>query len=795
LVRMLLSLRYIIRQITRWERSTCIFIACKRFMKKQGKGMKKRWFVVLLFFVLLGIIGGLLIKYVFYGHVGNGTMKQTEANRLISYLGVSEYEYSDRLGSLFTVGDAKDLLECADVSLDQLEFNVSYLPSFVPLTKKQFESMYASLIRTLELDRLACVNLYIFDIDRTREEEIDGIIYEVIETHLGEYYMEKDYGMDHAYIGKVVKTYVSNNEIILCQGESNETVTIQNAYMLKSDKEDSANKNMLIAVNGNTYEMIPNKKMKGMQEESGLCDLTLSNEGVLELISHTKDLVETRVMSYHDGVMNADGYEEELYLSEFFNVYKVKGSFKATQSAGMLIGYEKVSLYIKDGIVEAALIQDDIYAKNIRVLINDSEYSSFYHNSVMITSDTDFTITYDDVVKEYKASEKVEFRNGSEELKKGPAIIQSKSEDGKIEIKSLNRQGGTPKYRGKLELTRDDKGVLVVNELSVEEYLYGVVPSEMPVTYEMEALKAQAICARAYAYRQMESEKYASYGAHLDDSVSCQVYNNVAEDERVIFAVDDTYGVVPCYDGEVIEAFFFSTSCGATSNNASVWGGYQKPYLLDSMQTEYNDIANLSSEENFRSFMKGELGTDFLEESEPFFRWTVEFTPQEITKAVNDNLYNRIQAMPEYILTKEKSGAFVKKDIASIGDVVDIEIKKRGDSGIIEEMIVTGTQETILVKGQTNARALLAPTAVTIKKQDGSTLTGWSSLPSAYYYVDYSESDGGTFIVSGGGFGHGVGMSQNGANQMAKLGYMACDIITHYYTAVELKDMYELLGK
>ncbi|MBE5942334.1 MAG: SpoIID/LytB domain-containing protein [Lachnospiraceae bacterium] len=795
MVRMLLSLRYIIRQITRWERSTCIFIACKRFMKKQGKGMKKRWFVVLLFFVLLGIIGGLLIKYVFYGHVGNGTMKQTEANRLISYLGVSEYEYSDRLGSLFTVGDAKDLLECADVSLDQLEFNVSYLPSFVPLTKKQFESMYASLIRTLELDRLACVNLYIFDIDRTREEEIDGIIYEVIETHLGEYYMEKDYGMDHAYIGKVVKTYVSNNEIILCQGESNETVTIQNAYMLKSDKEDSANKNMLIAVNGNTYEMIPNKKMKGMQEESGLCDLTLSNEGVLELISHTKDLVETRVMSYHDGVMNADGYEEELYLSEFFNVYKVKGSFKATQSAGMLIGYEKVSLYIKDGIVEAALIQDDIYAKNIRVLINDSEYSSFYHNSVMITSDTDFTITYDDVVKEYKASEKVEFRNGSEELKKGPAIIQSKSEDGKIEIKSLNRQGGTPKYRGKLELTRDDKGVLVVNELSVEEYLYGVVPSEMPVTYEMEALKAQAICARAYAYRQMESEKYASYGAHLDDSVSCQVYNNVAEDERVIFAVDDTYGVVPCYDGEVIEAFFFSTSCGATSNNASVWGGYQKPYLLDSMQTEYNDIANLSSEENFRSFMKGELGTDFLEESEPFFRWTVEFTPQEITKAVNDNLYNRIQAMPEYILTKEKSGAFVKKDIASIGDVVDIEIKKRGDSGIIEEMIVTGTQETILVKGQTNARALLAPTAVTIKKQDGSTLTGWSSLPSAYYYVDYSESDGGTFIVSGGGFGHGVGMSQNGANQMAKLGYMACDIITHYYTAVELKDMYELLGK
>ncbi len=757
--------------------------------------MKKRWLVVLLFFVLLGIIGGLLIKYVFYGRVGNGTMNQTEANRLISYLGVSEYEYSDRLGSLFTVGDAKELLDCADVSLDKLEFNMSYLPGFVPLTKKQFESMYSMLIQSLELDRLASENLYIFDIDRTREEEIDGIVYEVIETHLGEYYMEKDYGMDHAYIGKVVKVYLSNNEIILCQGESDETVTIHNAYLLKNDKQESENNTILVAVNGNTYEMTPNQKMKAVKEETCLCDLKLSNQGVLEMISHTANLTETKVMTYHDGVMTADGYEGELYLSEFFNVYKVKGSFKATQSAGMLIGYEKVSLYVKDAVVEAALIQDDIYEKNIRVLINDSEYAGFYHNSVMITSDTDFTIAYDDVVEEYKASEKVEFRNGSKELKNGSAIIQSKVEDGKIEIRSLNRQGGSPKYRGKLELTRDDKGVLVVNELSVEEYLYGVVPSEMPVSYEMEALKAQAICARAYAYRQMESEKYAAYGAHLDDSVASQVYNNVGEDERVIFAVDDTYGVVPCYDGEVIEAFFFSTSCGTTSNNASVWGGYQKPYLLDSMQTEYNDIANLSSEENFRSFMKGEFGTGFLEESEPFFRWSVEFSPQQITKTVNENLYNRIQAMPEYILVKEKSGAFVKKDIASIGDVVEIEVKKRGDSGIIEEMVITGTQETILVKGQTNARALLAPMDVAIKKQDGSTVTGWSSLPSAYYYVDYSESNGGTFIVLGGGFGHGVGMSQNGANQMAKLGYMACDIIAHYYTAVELKDMYELLGK
>lgn len=796
--------------------SCYISMMCKNMMKKKGTKKRKLWFIILTFFVLIGIVGGLLIKFVFYDHVGRGTMNNEEANRLISYLGISEYEYSDRLGSSFTVGAAKDLLESAEVTYDQVDVQLKYVPDFVPLTKAQFESLYSSLIVVLELDRLSSESLYIYDIDSANEQEIDGIIYEVINTNDGDYYMEKDYGMESSYIGKVAKVYVSNNEIILCQGESADAVTIRNAYISKQTTNEAGDNVLLTSVNGSTYEFQAAERMKDNGEkEACLCDITISNLGVTEIVGRSKELIEAKVTAYNNGILTVEGYEEELFLSEFFNVYKVNGVFKAMKSAGTLIGYDKVSLYIKDGTIEAALITEDIYAKNIRVLINNSDYTSFYHDNVMVTSDTDFTITYGDTVKEYKADEKVEFRNGSEELKNGTAIVQSKTEDGKIKVTSVERQSGSPQYRGKLELSRDDKGVILINELSVEEYLYGVVPSEMPVSYETEALKAQAICARAYAYRQMESEKYAAYGAHLDDSVSSQVYNNVAEDEKAIFAVDDTYGVVPCYDGEVIEAFFFSTSCGTTSNNSSVWGGYQKPYLLDSLQTEYNDLANMSAEESFRSFIDGELGMGFLEESEPFFRWTVEFTKEQMTEAINANLYNRIQAMPEYILAKDKSGNYNKKDIASVGDVVSIEVTKRGDSGIIEEMVITGSQETILVKGQTNARALLSPLNVTIRKQDGSTVTGWQSLPSAYYYIDFvsneaevitgdetqgtvteGEADnGGSFVIYGGGFGHGVGMSQNGANNMAKLGYTSSDIISHFYTAVELKDMYELMGK
>lgn len=790
-------------------------------MKKQQTSKKRtvKW-IILLFLVILGIVGGLLIKMVFYDKLGQGTMVNEEANRLISYLGISEYEYSDRLGSAFTVKDAKHLLKSADVSYNQVEVSLEHVPGFIPLTKKQFESLYSSMIVALELDRLSSDSFYIYNIDAANEQEIDGIIYEVINTNHGDYYMEKDYGMDSSYIGKVVKLYVSNNEIILCQGESDAEVVIHNAYMSKETKTEEGEDALIISVDGNTYQLPMAIDTKDGSEIKGmLCDITITNKGVTKLDSHANDLIEAKVTSYKDGILTVEGKEEELYLSEFFNVYKINGVFKAMKSAGTLIGYDKVSLYIKEGVVEAALITEDIYAKNIRVLLNNTDYTSFYHDNVVVTSDTDFTVTYGDVVNEYAASEKVEFRNGSDELKNGCAIVQSKVEGGKIEITTLKRQSGYPQYRGKLELSRDDKGVMVINELPVEEYLYGVVPSEMPVSYEPEALKAQAICARAYAYRQMDSEKYISYGAHLDDSVSSQVYNNVLEDERAIFAVDDTYGVVPCYNGEVIEAFFFSTSCGTTSNNSSVWGGYQKPYLLDSMQTEYNDLANLQAEDSFRSFMNGELGTDFIEAEEPFFRWTVEFTKEQLTEAVNACLYTRIQAMPEYILSKDASGNFSKKDIASVGDVTTVEVTKRGDSGIIEEMIITGTQETILVKGQTNARALLSPMNVVIRKQDGSTVSGWQSLPSAYYYIDFipdegveageeteqvdvtNEQDGqesgngGTFVVYGGGFGHGVGMSQNGANNMAKLGYTASDIIAHFYTAIELKDMYEMMGR
>lgn len=763
-------------------------------MKGQKSGKKKLKITMILLFVLvvLGIIGGILIKVVFYEKVGEGTMPNKEANRLIRYLSLTDYEYSDRMGSSFTVASAKQLLDAAGVKNEEVSVSLKGKPGFMPLTRKQFEALYNDLIDVLQLERLSCRNMYIYDIDAANDEEIDGVVYELISTNEGNYYMEKDYGMDSQYVGRVVKVYVSNNEIILCLGESDSTVVIPNAYATKVT--DGEEQQVLLAYAGGMVHefFIGEDASVNKQLKPCLCDIHISNAGVSSVDDLTGELVETKVTAVGEGVLTLDGAADPILLSDLFYVYKTKGGFKTTQSAGTLIGYDKVSLYIKDDVVEAAILTEDIYSKNIRVLISTTDYTGYFHDKVFVSSETPFTISYGDVVDEYEAGERVEFRNGSTELADGAAFIRSKEPDGKIILSGIERQSGAPAYRGTIELSKRDEGVVVINDLSVEEYLYGVVPSEMPVSYNMEALKAQAICARAYAYRQMESDVYAQYGAHLDDSVASQVYNNVAEDDRAIYAVDDTYGVVPCYKDEVIEAFFFSTSCGTTCNNKDVWGGNPKAYLLDTMETELNDLANLDNEQSFQSFINGELGTGFIEENEPFFRWDVTYTKEQITNAVNNHLYDRIQAMSENILAKNASGEYEKKSLKSIGEVQSINVLKRGKSGIIEEMEIVGSEETILVKGQTNVRSLLSPEETIIYKQDGSSVTGWTSLPSAYFYV---VSDGNSFVLYGGGFGHGVGMSQNGANDMAAMGYAAKDIIEHYYTAVELKDMYELMGK
>ena len=148
----------------------------------------------------------------------------------------------------------------------------------------------------------------------------------------------------------------------------------------------------------------------------------------------------------------------------------------------------------------------------------------------------------------------------SQELQNDSLLLDGET-DG-IAIPSIERAQNPPVYYGTLEIKKTAQGLLIINELSLEAYLEAVVPSEMPASYEEQALMAQAVCARTYAVCQIQENSLEKYGADVDDSVNYQVYNNFRADKRTSKAVQDTKGQILCQNGEPITAYYFSTSAG-----------------------------------------------------------------------------------------------------------------------------------------------------------------------------------------------------------------------------------------
>ena len=134
-------------------------------------------------------------------------------------------------------------------------------------------------------------------------------------------------------------------------------------------------------------------------------------------------------------------------------------------------------------------------------------------------------------------------------------------------------------YRGSVEILRDDKGgLLVINELNVEEYLKGVLNEEISAKWHPESIKAQAVVARTYALYQKENRKDNPY--HMEATTTDQVYGGVRrEDERTNKAAKDTQGIVLTYEGKLAKVFYHSISGGITEDVTDVWGGEGNNYL------------------------------------------------------------------------------------------------------------------------------------------------------------------------------------------------------------------------
>lgn len=620
---------------------------------------------------------------------------------------------------------------------------------------------------------------------------------EAIETGI---FRSKD--MVELYLDKGIYAKVCGSEILYLTGVTTEKIVIRNVWIVEGKEKQ------VDTFVGGLRKSFEGKHPLSSEIEKVIGDITIENQKVVQ-ISVKPDIIEGKVLQSGKDFIEVDGYGK-IPLDQDYKIYKIYGELSLETTNSILVGYDTTDFVVSGGKISAALITESIKAENIRVLLKTTDYGGYYHNEITLTSDDDFIIRNKEDEKSYTAGETVTISSDYDLLAEGRIKIETTSDEGKLQILSIKRMDGNPKYRGTIEISKDANGLLMVNELPLEEYLYAVIPSEMPTYYGLGALKVQAVCARSYAYRHLLANSLNQYGAHVDDSVSYQVYNNISENEESILAVKDTYGQVIEYNGEVITAYYFSTSCGHTTMPEYVWANGQPiPYLKGKLmaveeseevvaQESIRMYQNLAKEENFRKFINE---TEFPTYDSEFdwYRWNTTLHKEDLLKNIDQKLSSRYNANPNLVLTLIKASqdggeeVFESVPVDTIGDIVDISVRKRETGGIITELLITGSKKTVLVKTEYNIRHILAPANSKVIRNDGSEVNGLSLLPSAFFIID-KVVDGNsleTITLTGGGYGHGVGMSQNGVKAMSDKGKDYEEIITYFYEGTRLGFIYE----
>lgn len=326
-------------------------------------------------------------------------------------------------------------------------------------------------------------------------------------------------------------------------------------------------------------------------------------------------------------------------------------------------------------------------------------------------------------------------------------------------------------YRGTIIFQVSEGKITVINQLSVDEYLYGVLPSETYASWPAEALKAQAVVSRSYVLSNQKG-RHSSQGFDVCNTTHCQVYSGKSKEAATTnAAVDATTGQVCTYGGEIINAVFSSSNGGYIEDSVNVWGG-SVPYFV-SKQDEYEKTEEING-----------------------MIW-------EVTVA-NDTIQNNLTSIGVNIgtvkgleiLEKAASGRVTKLRI--IGDAGDY-VAERESCRIL--LGLKSQLYTIASAGGSGAVYALSQDGKSVvsdfyaRASDGDTYLGaslWviggdgakSSLTASASQAIMSDTG---FVIQGRGNGHGIGMSQWGSEYMAEAGFSYVDILQYYYpgTAVE----------
>lgn len=415
-----------------------------------------------------------------------------------------------------------------------------------------------------------------------------------------------------------------------------------------------------------------------------------------------------------------------LLKSEYFN----KESDLKTESELNVKGNEDSDQQNRQGFDQNAMI---------RVVIMTSGYTDYLHDLVSLNADSGLLLCYGEKEEEWKDGV-LTLLPDDPRFGNGKIVVAPLSDTDEIRVESIERGCGIPSYAGRIEVWSDEEGMAIVNELPLESYLCKVVPSEMPSSYETEALKVQAVCARSYAVRQMQDYAYPQYEAHVNDSTEFQVYNNSYPADSASQAVAETKGQVVWYRGMVATTYYYSTSCGKTTN-MEAWGN------AVTEGNAYLQSVNVCGED-------GDYEKDL-----PWYHWSA-VIPQDVLAGLLES-YSGIQ----------------------LGELENVEVTKKGAGGVAVELTATGTKDRVVISTENKIRSALGGKGYSITKNDGTTVESQKLLPSAFFEIEKKET---TYYIEGGGYGHGIGMSQNGANEMAKEGKDYREILNLFYSGISV---------
>ncbi len=353
-------------------------------------------------------------------------------------------------------------------------------------------------------------------------------------------------------------------------------------------------------------------------------------------------------------------------------------------------------------------------------------------------------------------------------------------------------------FRGALKLIAEENKVRAINIIEVEEYLKSVISSEMSAASTIELLKAHSVISRSWLLAQIEKtrsiqsgggfyqtyfesdaeiirwydrEDHVNFDVCADDH--CQRYQGISKihSDKARQAVEETFAEVLVFAEKICNTRF-SKCCGGISENfENVWEPVVHPYLtkvVDNQNNPEDFDTNLENEENAEKWIRNnppafcnttdnkiisQILPGFDQATTDFYRWKVEYKQKEISE-----------------LIRKRSGI-------DFGEIVKLDPVERGVSGRLFKLRITGTKKTLVVGKELEIRKWLSE----------------SHLYSSAFVIDHLEIKDGIpqkFVLTGAGWGHGVGLCQIGAAVMGEKGYSYKEILKHYFKGAELKKMY-----